>query len=251
MNFFKNKNTRVLILVVGALAISGIAASKFFSGQQIRFMDPRVSPANELYEKYNEFAAAGQYDSVFVLMDAIEKIYRQYAHYKASYEVGVLYNNRAATYIAMALKPGLDPLGKDSLLNLAQIHAYTSINIYTAWINTWGILTAQEIRQKIQPHFGPGEVAFRQKNVERFLDKRAKQIMDAQTETPRRLSVAKTNLGIVLRHKDMLDDAVQSYLQALELWPDNLAAENNLNVIFGKPVRQRSIFRMIFPKDRI
>lgn len=237
--------------MVGTLAIAGIVLSFFFTGSQKRFIDPRVSLAFELYEKYNGFAEAGMYDSVFVLMDTIERIYRQYPHYQASYEVGVLYNNRAAAHIAMALEPGLDSLKRDSLLNLAQIHAYSSISIYTTWIKYWGNLSEEEIRQKIKPYFSPYDELFRNKNTGRFIDKRVSQIVEAQVETLRRLSVAMTNLGIVLRHQHMLDDAVQKYLQALELWPDNLAAENNLNVIFGKPLRQRSILRTIFPKDRI
>jgi len=231
MSFVKNRKNRALILMVGAFAITGIAIGTFFSKQQSRFIDPRISPTIEQYEKINGFVTAGQYDSVLVLLDDIQRIYRRYPHYQVSFEVGVLYNHRTETYIAMALKPGIAPLSKDSLLNLAQIQANTSISLYAGWINTWKELTEQEIRQIIRPYFSPYDEIFRQKNVERFINNRVRQIVEAQAETPRRLSIAKTNLGIILRHKNMLEDAVKSYRQALELWPDNLAARNNLNKI--------------------
>lgn len=231
MSFIKNQKKWTLILLVGAFAIAGIAIGTFFSRQQSRFIDPRISPIIEQYKKFNGFVAAGQYDSALVLLDDIQKNYRRYPHYQVSFEVGALYNHRTETYIAMALKPGIAPLSKDSLLNLAQIQANTSISLYAAWISTWGKLTEPEIRQKLSPYFSPHDEIFRKKNLERFINKRLSQITDEQAETPRRLSVAKTNLGVVLRHKDMHDDAVKSFEQALELWPDNPAARNNLNDI--------------------
>jgi len=217
--------------MVGAFAITGIAIGTFLSRQQSRFIDPRISPTIEQYKKINGFVAAGQYDSVFVLLDYIQRIYRRYPHYQVSFEVGVLYNHRSETYIAMALKPGIAPLSKDSLLNLAQIQANTSISLYESWITTWKDLTEQEIRQKLTPYFSPYDEIFRKKNVERFINKRVREINKAQTETPRRLSVVNTNLGVVLRLKDMHEDAVNSFKQALELWPDNPEARNNLNDI--------------------
>jgi Flp pilus assembly protein TadD len=65
------------------------------------------------------------------------------------------------------------------------------------------------------------------------------------------MSVSHANLGIIYRHKGRYEAAAKEYIKALELWPDNLAAENNMNVILNKPLKKRSALRHIFPKDRL
>lgn len=249
MKFLKNKTTRVLILVMGTLFILALVFADQYYKYENRSVDPRVYEAHELYDNYNRLAENSQFDSVFILMDLIEDIYKNIDHYAESYEVGVLYNNRAATYIAQALNCQ-DSLRKDSLLNLAEYNSLICIDIYSAWIDKFESLNDDEIKEAIIPDFDPQSSDFQNKNVNRYIKKRVKQIKDAQIETPRRLSVSYTNLGLVYRHKMNYDEAVKQYLTALELWPDNLAAENNLNILFDKPLKKRSVIRAIFPKDR-
>jgi len=251
MKFLINKQVRVLILVMGALAVVLLAIGRYYYKFQRDSLDPRVKEVQAMYDRYNYFAVKANYDSVFSILDRIEEIYRAIPHYRYSYEVGVLYNNRTATYIAMALEQDKNSTAKDSLLNLGFIHAKTSINLYNSWQQKWQNLSEDEIRENLIPYFSQNDIVFRNQNISRFINKRVSQIMDSQIETPRRLSVVKTNLGIIYRHKGMLDEAVREYLIALELWPENLAAENNLNVIFGKPLEKRSLFRRIFPRDRV
>lgn len=113
MKIFKNKSSRVLILVMGTLFILALLIANYYYKYQNLSLDPRVYEAHKLYERYNNLAVRGQYDSVFVLMDTIEKIYKSIDHYNRSYEVGVLYNNRAATYITMALDFKNDSVTKE------------------------------------------------------------------------------------------------------------------------------------------
>ncbi len=250
MKFLKNKSSRVLIIVMSTLFILALVIADRYYKYENLSTDPRVYDAHLLYEKYNHYAENALFDSVFYLMDTIESIYLKYEHYAASYEVGVLYNNRAAAYISMALNSN-DSISKDSLLQLAEINALKSIELYSSWIETYENKNREEIKSFILPHFNNNDIAFENKNTERYIKKRVKQIAEAQAETPRRLSVSYTNYGIVLRHREEFDDAVKMYLKALELWPDNLAAENNLNVLFNQPEKKRSTLRKIFPKDRL
>jgi tetratricopeptide (TPR) repeat protein len=185
-------------------------------------------------------------------MDSIEAIYGLVPHYEKSYEVGVLYNNRGAAYIAMALDTAVtDSLLKDSLLNLAQLNLIASIEIYENWLELWQQFDKEEIRTELIPHFSENDQAFQGKSTKRFMNKRAKEIREAMMETPRRLSVSYTNLGITFRHKGMYDLAIDNYMKALELWPDNLTAENNINILFGRKPKKKSFIRQLFPKDRI
>lgn len=252
MQIFKDKRTRVLIFAMSTLFILAILIANFYFKYQNKSVDPRIVEANILYDKYNNFAQSAEFDSVFVLMDSIESIYQSLEHYSESYEVGVLYNNRAAAYITMAIGSDSTEIEeKDSVLRLGEVKALKSIDIYETWLDKWSNKNIDEIKDKISPYFSKDDTAFQNKNTSRFINKRAGQISEAQVETRRRLSVSYTNLGIIYRHSENYDEAVQMYLTALELWPDNLAAENNLNVLFDKPLKKRSIIRKLFPKERI
>lgn len=252
MKVLKNKKTRVFIIIMSALVFCAIIIGKLYYKYQNESIDPRIVKANLLYESYNDLTKKGDYQAIFYLLDSIETIYAKIPHYKKSYEVGVLYNNRAAAYISMAIAPdGNDSIVKDSLLSLAEYNINKSIEIYTNWLDQWGEKSEMEIKEKLIPCFNPNKEPFTGRNIDRFINKRAKEIIEAQVETPRRLSASLTNMGVIYRHRGEYEKAVQEYIAALKLWPDNLAAENSLNVLFDKPMKKRSLFRRFFPKDRI
>jgi tetratricopeptide (TPR) repeat protein len=252
MVFLKNRSIRVLILVLSTLFVFAFIGAQLYYRYENESSDPRVAQAKILYEKYNEFAFNARYDSVFVLMDSIEAIYSLVSHYEKSYEVGVLYNNRGAAYIAMSLDTAItDSLVKDSLLNLAQVNLKSSIDIYENWLEKWQQFDMEEIRAELKQHFPEDDPTFLGKSAQRYINKRAKEIREAKQETPRRLSVTYTNLGLTYRHKGMYDLAIDNYMKALELWPDNLTAENNINILFGREPKKKSFIRQLFPKDRI
>ncbi len=251
MIFKMNKTTGVLILVMSTLVILTFFGVSYYYKYDNQSIDPRVVRANELYEQYNELARSSNYQGVLLLMDSIENIYSNYPHYKESFEVGILYNNRAATYLAMALKQKESKETKDSLLNLSKINVHRSIEIYTNWLSAWEHKNSEEIKLNLTPHFSPNDSAFHGENVSRYVNKRVKDVVEAQIETNRRLSVSHTNLGMVYRHKEQYDNAVKEYFKALEYWPDNLTAENNLNIILNQPLKKPSVIRRLFPKERL
>ena len=74
--------------------------------------------------------------------------------------------------------------------------------------------------------------------------------MEGIKETPRRLSVSYTNLGIMYRFREDYENAALSYKKAMDLWEDNLSAENNLNILLGRPLKKRSLLRKIFPEPK-
>lgn len=251
MKLLKNNKIRVFILIMGTLFVSALIAGYFYYDYINKSVDPRVIQANIMYSRYNDLTAQADFNGIFKLMDSIEDIYRNIPHYKNSYEIGVVYNNRAATYIAMALQITYnDSIVKDSLLNLAKQNSLISIEVYSDWLEKWQGKNKEEIKIMIKPHFEQNDKAFTGLNVNRYINNRTNLIAEAQYETPRRLSVSYTNLGIVLRHEEKYDEAAQMYFKALELWPDNLAAENNLSILLDKPIKKQGILRRLFPKDR-
>ncbi len=252
MKIFKDKRTRVFIIIMGTLFIIAGAITYFYYDYQDKYIDPRTIEAYAMYEKYNELARNSDYEAIFQLMNSIEDIYTKTPHYAESYEVGVLYNNRAAAYVAMAISPAInDSIVKDSLFNLAKINTSKSIEIYTDWLDKWQGKNQEEVKEMLKPHFNENDAIFKNQEIEKYINRRAKQIEEARLETPRRLSVSYTNKGIIYRHKGEYELAALEYFKALELWPDNLAAENNLSILLDKPVKKRSLLRRFFPKSRI
>lgn len=251
MSLLGSNKTRALIVIMCALVLSGIIISHFYYKSVNESIDPRIVEARELYEKYNLYAAQNDLGAVFSLMDSIENIYASYPHYKNSYEVGVLYNNRAASYITLGLhSDSIDFEIQDSLFLLAEHAASKSVEIYTSWLEDFSEKGSEEIELQISVKFLKGLEVYSEDNKVKFLNKRVKEIQDAQLETPRRLSVCYTNLGVIARQKQDYETAANFYKKALDLWDRNLTAENNLNVLLGRPTKKRNLLQKLFPPER-
>ena len=254
MSFLKQNNKRAFILVMFALSFIVITFSYFYYNNINSSKDPRVKFARELYEKYNNYAVQNDFENVFALLDSVEFIYKSVDHFSESFEVGVLYNNRAAAYLTMAIyesKPeAFMLLSKDSLLNLAQESVQTSIIIYENWLTKYNDKNLEQIEQILQKDYWFGIENYSKEEKEKFIKSRIQEIEAAQYETERRLSVAYTNLGITHRHLEQYENAINSYQKAIELWDQNLTAENNLNILLGKPLKKRNLFQKLFPPER-
>lgn len=251
MDFLKNKRTRALIIIMCALVLSAVLISKYYYGSINQSTDPRIVNARILYEKYNGYAQANSLDSIFWLMDSIENIYTSIDHYKDSYEVGVLYNNRAASFLTMALySEGIETEVQDSLINQADIAANESIDIYEKWLIKYDDKNKEEVEKIASQDFFAGLENYDAQQKNKFLSSRIIELIDSQNETKRRLSVAYTNLGIVYRHKLQYEVAANYYKKAIDLWDRNLTAENNLNVLLGRPIKKRSFIQRLFPPKK-
>ncbi len=249
-----NKNKRAFILVMIALSFIVIVFAFFYYKSINSAKDPRIVEARELYKKYNDLATLNSFAHLFSLLDSVENIYSEIDHYAKSFEVGVLYNNRAAAYLTMALynnKPEqFELFTQDSLLHVAKINVKKSIEIYETWLSTYDNKTSEELAGLISKSFLNDLDQYNTKEKNKFLTNRVKEIETAQYETKRRLSVAYTNLGIINRHFGEYEKAINHYQQAKKLWDQNLSAENNLNILLGKPLKKRNLIQKLFPPKR-
>ena len=246
-----NKTTRTLIIIMGVLVLLGTGIASFYYNEQNKNVDPRIRNARTLYEKYNEYAGHGYFDSVFYLMDTIESVYNQYDHYNHSFEKGVLYNNRAAALLTMMIiQDSSNTSLSDSLLVNAKENIKKSISIYQNWKSRFPSTGKNQICDTIQDEFFQDLHENDQKLKQRILSNRINEIKTALEENERRLSVCYTNLGIVYRHEGRYDDAAKCYKKALDLWDMNLTAENNLNILLNRPLKKRNIIQILFPPDK-
>jgi tetratricopeptide (TPR) repeat protein len=246
-----NSPTRRLILTMSFLVVIVIVIVQLYYKRQNQLVDPRIVPARELYATYNDLAVTGDFDSVFKLLEEIEVIYADVGHYRNAFEQGVISNNRAAVWLTMGLNETMyDSTARDSLVKLAEDAVKTSIMIYENWENEYGHADPERCRNQIAAAFKDGLESYETEQQEKFLDQRVNEIVRSTGEIRRRLSVSYTNLGIVHRHHERYDSAAHYYTKALELWDRNLTAENNLNLLLGRPKRKRNIIQRLFPPER-
>lgn len=249
MNIIKNRKSRALIFIMCALVLSGFIIAHFYYKSVNASVDPRIVPARKLYENYNQFAQENKLDSIFWLMDTIESIYTGVEHYRNSFEVGVLHNNRAAAWLSLCITEE-DVTLKDSLLERANESINNSITIYENWLMRYDGKSEQELEMDLEKDFLAGLEEYDEVAQQKFLNKRIKEIIEAQVETKRRLSVSYTNLGLVYRHQLRYEAAALSYQKAIENWDRNLTAENNLNKLMGRPEKKRNLIQKLFPPER-
>ncbi len=250
-----SKPTRALILTMTALVVISILYALLHYRGENNAVDPRVAGARKLYENYNALATRSDYTAVISLLDSIGDIYRRYTHYYSSFETGVLENNRAAVYLTVGLNydsisSPFHHMGRDSLMVLGETAVRNSIYIYENWMQEYSDKSDKDIREYIRGSFIEGLSNHSDEEIDNYLENRVEEIRTAIEETPRRLSVSYTNLGIIYRYHEDYQDAAACYQKALELWEDNLSAENNINILLGRPIRKRNFIQKMFPKPK-
>ena len=248
---------RIVVIMI-MVVIIGIVVARTYYRSTNRSVDPRIVRARELYSGYDNYARLGDYHAIFALLDSVELIYNDTKHYKGSFELGVVENNRAAALLTIALYrdsiPGAaDPfpeLTSDSIISLAEIHVKQAIETYDRWNSTFEEKTNLQIRMVIKSDFLSGLNTSDPDMKEKYLETRVKEIERALEEYNRRVSVCFTNLGLIYRYRGEFEAAVRQYETAIRLWDRNLDAENNLNKLLNRPVKKRNLLQKLFPPER-
>jgi len=244
------KKTRILIAIMVTTVVVGFLFAWFYYSDINHSEDPRVLEAKTIYKQYDVLADEKKYDDILEILDTMSNIYTQFNDYKQSYEMGVIYNNKAALFLTIALFETQEEQEKERLLNLAKIDVNKAIDIYENWQTDFENLTELQIENLVKPIYFTHHPLFEKDKKEQYIQKRTKDIVIAQKETPRRLSVSYTNYGIILRHQNQTEEALKMYNKALLLWKNNLTAQNNINIILGKPIEERSILEKLFPDKK-
>jgi tetratricopeptide (TPR) repeat protein len=250
-NIFKisGQSKKILIGISIIVSVSFLAAYLYYNSKN-RAEDPRIVQTKYMLKRYDELMKEDKFSEALPLLDSVENIFERVPGYKESYEPGIVYNNRGSAYLSMALYGAKDSTEKFLLLNKARRNIDSALVIYDTWLVKYKGLTKEEITLDIKPFFSETSAAFEGKNFRRIFNKRVDDLILARNETPRRLSVCYTNLGIVQRHLYKQNEAVESYIKAIKLWKDNFTARNNFNVLMGKEPKDRSIINKLFPPDK-
>ncbi len=245
-----NKGIKAVILIMIALVLIGVSIAYVHYGDINKSEDPRVLKAKYQYKAYNIFVKNNDIESVFATLDTISDIYSQFSDYRNSYEVGVVNNNVAAVWLSMGLKKIHEKQDGKNELDSAEKYCLIGVPIYEEWLNEFGKLSEKEIAEKVTNYYDATQPYYVDNDITKIINKRIKDIQVAQIETPKRLSVALTNLGIVQRHKLEYDKAMENYKKALTLWEGNRSAKNNINILLGRPVEEMTTIEKLFPDEK-
>lgn len=248
--------TKKLLSIVITMTATIFIGSYFYYDEINKAEDPRILPAKELYLQFDKELESDEYVQALSLLDQMLAIYRSTPGYENSYEIGVLLNNKATVFL-VELETELltnENVEKNELtkpLAVAADYTNQAISIYESWMQDMGSLSEEQINERISPYFKKDDPAFGDMNVNKLLKKRVNLILDAQIETPRRLSVSLTNLGMINRYLGNLEEARAHYEKAIELWDRNYTAQDNLAILHNQPVKKRSMLSRLFPPEKI
>lgn len=230
------KGTKTVILVITIITSIGIAMAYYYNRIK-KTEDPRIVQTKAKYESYNKLLAVNDYDGVFRTLDTIEQIFLSYNDYKSSFEMGVLQNNKAAAWLTLALNAEDDSIKYIYLENARQFTT-KGIEIFENWQKEFEGLERNDIIMKISEFYNPDDTLFRNLKLVNIINKRTEDIQIAQQESYRRLSIAYTNLGTICSQSRDYEHARKYNRKALDLWPDNKTAKNNISILFSKSAEE-------------
>ncbi|WP_027183909.1 hypothetical protein [Desulfovibrio inopinatus] len=253
--FTMTKGTKRLLFAMLAVSVLYIGGMALYYDYQNSAADPRVASARIDMKNYQTNLSEKNWSGALDALDSAEAIYANVPAYQKSFERGVLENDKAAVYLLTMENhlltmetPELDDKGR-WLLEQAEFHAQNAKKIYTKWLKNFGTVSGTTLRTDLEPYFTDND--FPNADAERIRERRLQELIDAQTETPRRLSVTLTNLGIIARYNGNGAQAASLYQEALEYWPDNETAKANLARLRGEDHEGRSALEKLFPPKRL
>jgi hypothetical protein len=249
--FKVTRGTKVILAITFSVSAAAIIFAFFYYRSINRSEDPRIEAARRLLTEFENMSAETEGIESFLYLDSAFSIFNRLPDYRLSFETGVIYNNKCSALLMKAIYDSTISLPeKQTLLDLSLKYCDSSIMIYEGWIRSWGTLTEEDIQERISTLMNRNDPAFYGLNFEKIFQKRIRNIILAQTETPRRLSVSLTNRGTIFRHLSMPDSALHYFNQALSLWKDNRIAESNRSVLMGGEPVKPSVIESLFPPDR-
>ncbi len=241
---------KILAITVSVTTLAVVFAFFYYRGVN-RSEDPRVSEARFYMTEYDRLAGGADSYAWFPLLDSARLIYRSVPGYADSWEIGVIYNNKCSGLLMEALYDStVTDSERNTLLELSVIYCDSSIAVYNRWLDEWEELDEEEIAMRVKEGMDEDDSSFAGFDFRKISGKRVRDLILAQIETPRRLSVSYTNKAAAYRHLMMQDSALVYYERALELWKDNRTAESNLSVLLGGEPLKPGLIKSLFPPDR-
>lgn len=241
----------MILVITFCVSAAAIIFAFFYYNSINRSEDPRIREARSLLTAFDSKGNTMDVTEALNYLDSVLVIFKNLPDYRSSYETGIVYNNKCSVLLMKALYDSTVTKNEQSiLLRLSMNYCDSSIAVYKLWIKEWGTVSENEITDYITPLMTENMEPFKGMNIKKIINRRVKNILTAQIETPRRLSVSLTNKGTIFRHMMLPDSALVFYNKALSLWKENRTAESNLSVLMGGEPVKPSLIKSLFPPDK-
>ena len=239
-------SSKKLILIMFFITLIGVTIAYKYYDYINNLEDPRILHIKKMHLKYNLLITDNKTTEVLSMLDSMDVEYAKIPHYSNSFERGVLYTDKAAVYLSMALYQARDESEKIKFLDISEKNLNISLEYYENWEKEYSAFDEVQFKERVASDFSD----INSDNRENIIEKRIALIQFALQEMSRRYSVTYTNLGIVMRHKLLQDSSIVYYKKALDLWEDNHTAKSNLNVLMGEEPIKRGFIEKMFPPER-
>ncbi|MBN1143888.1 MAG: hypothetical protein JXA72_05670 [Bacteroidales bacterium] len=241
----------MILAITFSVSMLALAFAFFYYRDINQSEDPRIKKARELLLQYEQVSGRITSYTSFALLDSANAIFRSFPDYETSFETGLIYNNKSSALLIMAIyDSSLTESEKRMLLDLSMRYCDSSISVYRGWIEEWDDLPSDTIAERLKAHMKQNHPAFAGSNFNKVFSRRVKNMVTAQVETPRRLSVSLTNKGTIFRHMLLPDSSLICYQEALALWKDNRQAKSNMSVLLGGEPVKTTLIESLFPPDK-
>jgi hypothetical protein len=228
-----SKSTKRVLFATSLIIISMLFISFFLLKSKNISEDPRIAGIDLKYKNYDKLLEKQEYMQSIDVLRSIDSIYSKFEDYQKSFEMAMLQNSKAISWLQYALSEKNDSM-KHSYLDSAKFSALKSISIFEGWIDEYNHLSRNQIIIKIKPNYLANDPKFRNKNLVKIINKRTDKILKAQKETSRQLSIAYTNLGSVNQYQGNFKAAIDSNRKAIDIWGKNETAKKNISNLIDR-----------------
>lgn len=249
--FSITKGTKVVIVITFSVSIIALAFAFFYYRTVNRSEDPRINSARIMLMRFDRESSPEGMISAFSYLDSAAAVFKKLPDYRSSFEPGIVFNNKCSALLMNALyDTSIQETEKITLLELSMRYCDSSITVYKGWLREWETLSRDEIEMRASEMMNGSDPAFKGYDIQKLIKRRIENLLMAQVETPRRLSVSLTNRGTIFRHIQLPDSALACYRDALKLWGNNRIAKSNMSVLLGGEPEKPGLIEALFPPDR-
>lgn len=239
-----------ILLTVIIVALLSFAGYFIYLLTDKKYDDYRVRTARILLKQFDKSMQKADFERCLKLLDSAYNIYSDLPDYQNSFEKGIILNNKGSVYLTMALYFTEDSIIKLNYFNYASDYFDSAIKVYENWLTVFTNINNKDLMEMLTKNYTENIPGIKKNRLKKMISRRTKEIHQARIETPRRISVCWSNKGIIMRHTNKPESAIRYYKKAIELWPDNLTAKNNLNTMLGLPPEKIPFLKRIFPPER-
>ncbi|MCK5760987.1 MAG: hypothetical protein KAH33_06805, partial [Candidatus Delongbacteria bacterium] len=146
-------SSKKLILIMLFITLIGVTIAYKYYDYINNLEDPRILHIKKMHLKYNLLITDNKTTEVLSMLDSMDVEYAKIPHYSNSFERGVLYTDKAAVYLSMALYQARDEDEKIKFLDISEKNLKISLNFYENWEKEYSAFDEIQFKERVASDF--------------------------------------------------------------------------------------------------